>query len=346
MLGINVFGDGVRDALDPRAKVRIGALTWARFVVRRLVLDDRRAVRDLGPDVPDLPGDPQRRPGAAAGRAAWRRRRRSPAIRAHVGLRQADLRPVPDDDEARSSRARSISYTQQVNVLDEIKRDLPATLSLAIGAGIIWLVLGHRSFGVLSALTAGRVHRPRAHRAGADRRLDAGVPPRRDDALLPRLQGRSCSRSAATSPLTENPWQWLTHLILPWFALSVLFIGVYSRVLRSTMLDTMQRGLRAHRAREGPRASAACCVRHVLRNSLIPIVSLFGLDFAAVIGGGAILTESVFNLHGVGQYAAESIQRARRAAGPRDRDVRRVLRRRAQRGRRRRLRRSSTRGSG
>ncbi len=49
-------------------------------------------------------------------------------------------------------------------------------------------------------------------------------------------------------------------------------------------------------------------VRHVLRNSLIPVVSLFGLDFAAVIGGGAILTESVFKLHGVGQYAADSIK--------------------------------------
>jgi peptide/nickel transport system permease protein len=49
-------------------------------------------------------------------------------------------------------------------------------------------------------------------------------------------------------------------------------------------------------------------VRHVLRNSLIPIVALWSLDFAAVIGGGAILTESVFNLHGVGQYAAESIR--------------------------------------
>jgi peptide/nickel transport system permease protein len=48
-------------------------------------------------------------------------------------------------------------------------------------------------------------------------------------------------------------------------------------------------------------------IRHVLRNSLIPIVSLWGLDFAAVIGGGAILTESVFNLQGVGQYAAQSI---------------------------------------
>ena len=49
-------------------------------------------------------------------------------------------------------------------------------------------------------------------------------------------------------------------------------------------------------------------IRHVLRNSLIPIVSLWGLDFASVIGGGAILTESVFNLQGVGEYAAQSIQ--------------------------------------
>jgi peptide/nickel transport system permease protein len=48
--------------------------------------------------------------------------------------------------------------------------------------------------------------------------------------------------------------------------------------------------------------------RHVLRNSMIPIITLFGLDFAAVIGGGAILTETVFNLHGVGQYAAQSVQ--------------------------------------
>ena len=79
-------------------------------------------------------------------------------------------------------------------------------------------------------------------------------------------------------------------------------------------------------------------IRHVLRNSLIPIISLWGLDFAAVIGGGAILTESVFNLHGVGQYAARVDRPARRPAGAGDHDVRRVLRRRAERARRHRLR--------
>ena len=109
-------------------------------------------------------------------------------------------------------------------------------------------------------------------------------------------------------PLTKSPWQWFTHLLMPWFALSVLFIGVYSRVLRSTVLDTLSEDyVRAARAKGISRPRLM--VRHVLRNSLIPIVALFGLDFAAVIGGGAILTESVFGLHGVGQYAADSIGR-------------------------------------
>jgi peptide/nickel transport system permease protein len=107
--------------------------------------------------------------------------------------------------------------------------------------------------------------------------------------------------------LTQNPWQWLVHLILPWAALSVLFIGVYSRVLRSTMLDTMHEDF-VRTARAKGLTERQVLRRHVVRNSLIPIVSLWGLDFAAVIGGGAILTESVFNLQGVGQYAATSVQ--------------------------------------
>ena len=91
-----------------------------------------------------------------------------------------------------------VSYTQQVNVLQEIKRDLPATLSLAIGAGVIWLGLGI-VFGVLSADLGGQVPRPRADRAVADRRLHAGVLPRRDDALLPRLQVGAVPARRATS---------------------------------------------------------------------------------------------------------------------------------------------------
>jgi len=107
-------------------------------------------------------------------------------------------------------------------------------------------------------------------------------------------------------PLTKNPWQWFVHLILPWTALSVLFIGFYSRVLRSNILDTLNEDF-VRTARAKGLSERRVLVRHVLRNSMIPIISLFGLDFAAVVGGGAILTESVFNLQGVGQYAAQSI---------------------------------------
>ena len=108
-------------------------------------------------------------------------------------------------------------------------------------------------------------------------------------------------------PFTSNPWQWFVHLLMPWTVLAVLFIGFYGRVLRSNILDTINEDyVRTARAKGLP--PRRVLVKHVLRNSLIPIVTLFGLDFAAVIGGSAILTETVFGLRGVGQYAADSVQ--------------------------------------
>jgi peptide/nickel transport system permease protein len=107
-------------------------------------------------------------------------------------------------------------------------------------------------------------------------------------------------------PLTEDPIQWAYHLILPWTALSLLFIGVYSRVLRSNVLDTINEDY-VRTARAKGLSERQVLLRHVLRNSLIPVVTLWGLDFGAVLGGGAILTEKVFDLQGVGQFAADSI---------------------------------------
>jgi peptide/nickel transport system permease protein len=199
-----------------------------------------------------------------------------------------------------------ISYTQQLNVLDEIRRGAPATLSLAIGAGIIWLGLGIL-FGLLSALSAGKF---------LDRALTVlsligvSTPVFLLGAIMLYFLGYKFGifPLGGYVKLTSSPWGWFTHLLMPWFALSLLFIGVYSRVLRSTVLDTLNEDyVRAARAKGI--SERRVVVRHVLRNSLIPIISLFGLDFAAVIGGGAILTESVFNLNGVGQYAAQSIGR-------------------------------------
>jgi peptide/nickel transport system permease protein len=196
-----------------------------------------------------------------------------------------------------------ISYDQQLNVLDQIVHYLPVTASLAIGAGIIWLLTGIL-FGVLSAWRAGRF---------LDRALTVlsligvSMPVFFLGAVMSYYFGSKWHILPPSdyAPLS-NPWEWLKHMIMPWIALSVLFIGVYSRVLRSTILDTVNDDY-VRTARAKGLTERQVMVRHVLRNSLIPIVSLWGLDFASVIGGGAILTETAFNLHGVGQYAEQSV---------------------------------------
>ncbi len=105
---------------------------------------------------------------------------------------------------------------------------------------------------------------------------------------------------------TEDPVDWFYHLILPWTALAILFIGFYSRVLRANVLDTINEDY-VRTARAKGLSERRVMVHHVLRNSMLPIVTLWGLDFGAVVGGGAILTETVFDLQGVGQFAADSI---------------------------------------
>jgi peptide/nickel transport system permease protein len=94
--------------------------------------------------------------------------------------------------------------------------------------------------------------------------------------------------------------------VLPCTTLAILFIGFYSRVMRSSVLDTMGEDF-VRTARAKGLGERQVLLRHVLRNSAIPVVTLWGLDFGAVVAGGAILTETVFDLQGVGQYAAESV---------------------------------------
>ncbi len=198
------------------------------------------------------------------------------------------------------------SYTQGFNIVDEVRAGLPATLSLAFGAGFIWL-LASIVVGTLAAIKAGRY---------TDRILTVlamvGVsfPPFFLGAVLIYFLGYKANIFPLGNyvPLTQNPLRWLTHLILPWVTLSVLFIGFYSRVLRGTILDTINEDY-VRTAHAKGLSDRQVLIRHILRNSLIPIVSLWGLDMAQVIGGGAILTESIYNLHGVGQLARDSIGR-------------------------------------
>jgi peptide/nickel transport system permease protein len=197
-----------------------------------------------------------------------------------------------------------ISYTNQVSVSHEIIQGFPRTLSLALGAGIIWMFFAV-VLGLFTAVKAG---------AFADRFLTVialvgiSMPVFWIGALMSYYLGFKWHifPNGGYVPITENPIQWAYHLILPWTALSILFIGFYSRILRSNLLDTMSEDY-VRTARAKGITERRILLRHVLRNSMIPIVTLWGLDFGAVVGGGAILTEKVFDLQGVGQYAAEAI---------------------------------------
>ena len=201
--------------------------------------------------------------------------------------------------------AKLISYTDQLNVVDQIKAGLPATFSLAIGAAIIWLLWGVVA-GVVSAVTAGRL---------SDRLITIialvgiSLPVFWLGIILRYFlaEQHSWFPDGGYTPLTQDQFQWFYHLILPWFTLAVLYIGFYGRVLRSNILDALNEDY-VRTARAKGLSPRRVLVKHVLRNSLIPIVTLFGLDFAAVIGGATILTETVYDLHGVGQYAATAVQ--------------------------------------
>jgi peptide/nickel transport system permease protein len=199
---------------------------------------------------------------------------------------------------------KAVSYFTDLNVSEEIRRGLPRTLSLAIGAALLWM------FGAIALAVYG------ARRAGrrSDRLLTlaaltgVSLPVFWLGAMLSYYLGFKAGLfpNGGYVPLGESPLDWAYHLVLPWLTLAVLFVGLYSRVLRANLLDTMgEDHVRTARAKGLPEKQVMR--RHVLRNSLIPVVTLWGLDFGALVAGGAILVETVFDLQGVGQYAAEAV---------------------------------------
>jgi peptide/nickel transport system permease protein len=195
------------------------------------------------------------------------------------------------------------SFKNSQPVLPEIERRFPVTMSLAIGAAIIWLVVGV-AVGVLSALKRGSLF----DRAAMTLCL-AGV-------SLPIFWTGLVSLAffsyqlgwtppgASYTPLTENPLKWAHALILPWITLALLFSAQYARLTRAGMLETMGEDyIRTARAKGLPERTVV--VKHGLRSALTPIVTIFGLDFGLLIGG-AVLTETVFGLPGLGQLAIKA----------------------------------------
>ena len=198
-----------------------------------------------------------------------------------------------------------VSYFDRANVVDEIAARAPRTFALAIGAAVLWTIAGV-ALGAYGGARAGGA----GDRAVTVLALVAvSVPVFWLGALMSHYLGFALGLfpNGGYVPLSEDVLAWAHHLLLPWAALAVGVAAVYARILRAQMLDTLGEGfVRAARAKG--LSERQVLRRHVLRNSLLPIVSLWGLDFAAVVGGRAILVESVFDLGGVGEYAADAVE--------------------------------------
>ncbi|HEX6154348.1 MAG TPA: ABC transporter permease [Solirubrobacterales bacterium] len=199
-----------------------------------------------------------------------------------------------------------VQYEPRIEVDDKIIEGIPATFSLTIGAAVIWLFFG-LLLGYLSAIRAG---------GWLDRILTGvsiagiSIPVFLLAPVLIYLFANQLGifPNGQYVPFSEDPWEWAKHLILPWFTLAAISIGFYSRVVRSNMLDVMNEDY-VRTAHAKGLSERQVMTRHVLRNSLIPVITLFGLDFGATIAGTAIITEAIYDIDGVGLYAAEAVEK-------------------------------------
>jgi peptide/nickel transport system permease protein len=181
---------------------------------------------------------------------------------------------------------------------------LPVTLSLAFGAAIIWLV-GGVSAGLLSSLRKGSFA-DRAVMTGALAGVSLPIYFTGQLALLIFVHQLGWLPNTQDITFTEDPGTWISMMILPWTTLALLFAATYARLTRASMLETLSedyiRTARAKGLRENRVVS-----KHAMRSSLTPIVTVFGLDLGLLLGG-AILTETVFNLRGLGYEALNAIR--------------------------------------
>jgi peptide/nickel transport system permease protein len=197
------------------------------------------------------------------------------------------------------------SYDSSVPIREKIVQKAPRTLSLILGASILWLVAGVL-IGVVSAIKR-RTLVDRLAMGFALFGISAPVFWLGLMALFVFWYKLDLTAGTGYTPFTENPEQWASHLILPWIVLSLLFAAIYARMVRGNLLDAMGEDY-IRTARAKGLSERRVIFRHGLRASLAPIVTMFGLDVALLVGG-AVITESVFNLDGLGFMAVDSVFR-------------------------------------
>ena len=195
------------------------------------------------------------------------------------------------------------SFQQNASVTDLIVSRFPVSASIAVGAAVLWLLIGVAG-GVISSLRRG---------TWIDRSVMtlaiAGVSaPSYLVGLLAILIFGFTLQWLPTGgyvPLTEDPGQWFLHLVLPWCTLAFISAAIYARLTRGEMIESMgQDYIRTARAKGlgEPRV----VVRHGLRNAIIPVVTIFGLDLGSLLGG-TVIAEKVFSMQGLGALLIDGV---------------------------------------
>src|SRR6266480_2932397 len=196
------------------------------------------------------------------------------------------------------------SFRSQQPVWPQMMAALPVTVSLAIGASVIWLVSGI-TIGVISALKRGTIF----DRFSMGVAL-AGVSLPIFFTGLISLELFSYKwpifPNVQFVPLSQNPLLWARNLVLPWVTLAFLYAALYARLTRAGMLETMGEDYsRTARAKGLPERTVI--FKHGLRAALTPILTIFGLDLGLLLGG-ALITEYTYSLPGLGQFALLAVQ--------------------------------------
>jgi peptide/nickel transport system permease protein len=196
-------------------------------------------------------------------------------------------------------------------VVPAVVDTIPVTLSLVIGAAVLWVVFG-MLVGILAAATRGSIIDKALMALGL---IGVAMPVYWLGEVMNLItQSRyhdtwlfSWVPPLGYKPLTEDPEGWFLTLIIPWTTLAILYIGLYGRVLRANLIEAMQEDY-IRTARAKGLSETRILLRHALRTSLISFITLFGLDFGALVGGAALLTEVVFGLQGVGKLTYDGLQ--------------------------------------
>jgi peptide/nickel transport system permease protein len=204
-----------------------------------------------------------------------------------------------------------VSYSNQgQSVIPEIAAAAPATISLVFGAALIWVVVAI-VMGVAAAVLRGTVFDPLLMMLAL---IGISMPVFWLGEVMNLFTQHQFHNSFVFSwvpglgytPLTQDPLLWFRGLVIPWITLSVLYIGLYARVLRASVLEVQNEDY-VRTARAKGLSERQVLLRHTLRTSMITFVSLFGLDFGALVAGGVLLTEVVFGIHGVGFVTYQSL---------------------------------------